>query len=513
MQNSQFRILKMAAVSSKGQAKRKKKKGQDKEAAEDKFSIPHQLAMCDSLFPSHPNWVDVGTVIIPGHSRRYDFLQDLVRDCKEYADMIARVDRRECDGLLCAYFDRLQRGVILAPQLAVYCAERGVQIRWVDRFQEFLPPDQFAGLSPMEKLTYSFEGFAAESYADAMRKKMGPALLARVRDRGLPIHPHTPYGYKRGSDSDEPEIQVPEEVAWLRRGLRWRIERLWGWPRMAREARLLGWRTRAGNEWTAVSMYVIYTNSFLAGYVRRGEITAKGQHEPIWSEEEWAQLCEVREINRSRRLPPTEHEFTSLCTCGICGAPMAHHRGPDGRPQRLVCTSINKYADGRYRRDGSHHRNTHRMAEVRAYVIGRVQAELRDSDAFMARRAAQAQGQTGEDIATIEAALRDTARAWERWDRAYEQEAIDALQLKAHHERLRNQRRELEQRIADARSREAARLAAAANLREIASSQIELDRLLASLPDLPDLERRRLWLVLIRRIILVKGEPPVIEWR
>ncbi len=504
-----FRVLKLAAVSSRsGVKKRRPKDGQE---AEDKFSIPHQLAMCDALFPGRPAWIDVGTITIPGHSRRYDFLQDLIADCKEYADMIARVERRECDGLLMAYFDRAQRGVILAPQLAVFCADHGVQIRAVDRFSEFLPPEQFAGLSPIDKMMYAFEGFAAESYAAAMREKTWPALQARVRG-GLPIQGTTPYGYEY-VDVEAPPRQVPEQVAWLRRGREWRVRELWGWSRMAQEANLRGWRTQTGGLWYPFTMKYLYTNPFYAGYVRYGDILVRGQHESVWSEGEWAELQEVNERLLNRRLRRQVHEFSGLCRCGFCGLPMAYHW--DGHAQRLMCASAYRYRHDRRVPDPRPPRHPiyYVVDRLRAYVIDLAQRALSDPEEFAAARAAQAQGAATEDLATLEAALRDNRRRVERWDRAYEAEDIDSATLKSHHERLDAERRQLEQRTVEARAREMARLATGASLRELAGTQAELDRLLARLPEAPELERRRLWLLLIRRIVLRAGDDPIVEWR
>ncbi|NLT73160.1 MAG: recombinase family protein, partial [Chloroflexi bacterium] len=98
-----------------------------KQAAADKASIPDQIKDSRRLCEVR-DWTPAAEVIIPGHSRNYNWLHEIVRDCPEYGEMIDLIEAGAVDLIVCRDYDRLWRTDALRAQVTALCREHGVQV-------------------------------------------------------------------------------------------------------------------------------------------------------------------------------------------------------------------------------------------------------------------------------------------------------------------------------------------------------------------------------------------------
>ena len=79
-----FRACIVAAVSTPDQA------------TDDKTSIPSQRKACGDVCQGR-GWKVVGEVLIPGHSRDYHWLDEIIADCPEYGQLVRLVRSGQVD--------------------------------------------------------------------------------------------------------------------------------------------------------------------------------------------------------------------------------------------------------------------------------------------------------------------------------------------------------------------------------------------------------------------------------
>lgn len=151
-----------------------------------------------------------------------------------------------------------------------------------------------------------------------------------------------PYGYDY--DSETKEFSINEEEADVVRLIHDSYEEM---RSLVRESRMLnerGLRTRAGNLWNPVSLFIILHNIFYCGdyrynVLKEGDrqkvkdesewITYENHHVPIISREQKERVISMLDANkrndRKRNTRTSEkytHVFAGLLYCGNCGKPM-----------------------------------------------------------------------------------------------------------------------------------------------------------------------------------------------
>jgi hypothetical protein len=490
------KALILAAVSTRGQVRRRNRDGE----YEDKYSIPNQLATCRRAIERH-GWSNVGEIVIPGHSRRYDFLADLARDCPEYAELLQRIADHQATLLVVAYSDRAQRGTILAGELIVYCARHGVQLYDCSRPREPVPPDEFA-LTALDKLQASFEGFSAESYVEAFVAKALEGKAARIERRGLHLASRVPFGWQ-AQGPGLPHIQHPEQARWLRWAWERRTRDLWSWRRIADRLNKFGVRTAYGGAWTRATICRAVCNPYHAGRVAWGDAEGEGKHEPIFSAAEWEELQAANRRLTRDNVRPRAGEFTGLCRCW-CGRHCVYYNQRTG----LVCTT---YHDSRA--DGEAHNWKYDVAELRAYTIAAIRELLGNLEQYIAWRQQAVVDDAAPLLAQVEQQLSERIAEDRRWGDAYGAGIIDLAEYKARRAGLMQAIRELEAEKRQLENEQARREAVLTEITAFAPSQRELDRLLAALPRLSEDRRRWVYRQLIDHIVLKEGQEPAIRWR
>ncbi len=140
-----FRCLIVAAVSTKAQAGRRAKSTGDTgddDAKEGKYSIDNQLATCRAALAAHPAWTLYGQIIIRGHSRSYEWLDELTADCRECAACMRLIRSGEIALVTAAFDDRLWRTMELGTEITRIMSLHHVQLLDCSHPKEPVPPDQ-----------------------------------------------------------------------------------------------------------------------------------------------------------------------------------------------------------------------------------------------------------------------------------------------------------------------------------------------------------------------------------
>jgi len=76
------------------------------QAADDKSSIDVQLAECRQLCETR-GWQVAREIVIPGHSRDYVWLHEIIRDCPQYAELVSAIEAGSADLVVVRHSDIL----------------------------------------------------------------------------------------------------------------------------------------------------------------------------------------------------------------------------------------------------------------------------------------------------------------------------------------------------------------------------------------------------------------------
>jgi site-specific DNA recombinase len=111
---------------------------------------------------------------------------------------------------------------------------------------------------------------------------------------------------------------------------------------LVRDLDARGWRTVAGNPWTAPGLRQLLLRPSLAGHVEyRGQLVGRLEGEPVLDPDVWESLVALFASRRRGRPISGTYLLSGLLRCGRCGATLV------GRPR----TSGRPYPDGEVRRE------------------------------------------------------------------------------------------------------------------------------------------------------------------
>lgn len=468
------------------------------QAAEDKGSLEDQLSRCREACAVR-GWHVAAEVVIPGHSRNYDWLHEIMAECPEYAALIRHITERTADLLVVRDYDRLWRTDALRAQVTALCRQHRVQVYSVNQPQELVDPERLRDVSDSRMILEALSGVLSEQENRARIRRSIQGRRMRIERQGRHLATVPPYGYRINANTDL-EVQ-PGEARWVRWMFERRVQDRWGTPKIARTLTLLGVPTRNGqSRWAQGVVYGILRNPVYAGHARFGvAYNPNGAHEPLVPEETWRAAQTVGRGERSRRDDWEPALLTGLARCAHCGYAMHVNTTYADPPRRYLRCSRYLSTGGR-----ECQANHMRAEPVEAFVLVETQRILGDPDAWREVCGQQAEGSAAE-FADIESALATLARQWGRWSRAYEVGAISLDELLLHRERITGER---EAHQARKREIEAAQDRAAAVLSLAAS----LSEQVAALPGLCVLQQRRVLHAVISRVLCAKGRPPEIVW-
>ena len=330
MSDYRFDVCIFAAVSTPGQA------------TQDKTSLDTQLQKCREWCRQGGHRI-VEEITVPGHSRSYFDLDDLVHDCKEYAQMLDLARTRKINLVLCPIFDRLWRTPVLEAQVTQVLKAYGVQSQSLQQPVPLLPPDQVSTDVDAGDLIRMLSGYLGRIDTQTRLWRVKEARQKRVTEKGLHYGTCRLFGWK-SVGRKEPWVQVPEEIRWYLTTMDWieqgisltQIE-----IRLA-EAGVVGTR---GGPIDRKSIRRLAINPFYAGGVRlktweKNPITGEkrllsdtvnwdgAQHEPVIPRERWER---IQEIITSRWSPKnhwamSDTPLVGLVRCGVCGLAMTYNK-------------------------------------------------------------------------------------------------------------------------------------------------------------------------------------------
>jgi site-specific DNA recombinase len=415
-----FRALIFAAVSTAPQA------------SEDKASLDTQLEQCRAVCAAR-GWPVVAEVVVPGHSRAYNWLHELIRDSTDYGEFIRLIEAESGDLVVCAAYDRLWRTDALRGQVMALCREHGVQVFSVAQPVEPVARELLAD-SDTARLSEVLFGFISEQESRTRARRVRVGLeQGRVLRRGLHHASNPPYGYIRGPTPDAP-MQPVEPAA---SHVRWMFTRRaegWSTPSIAADLNARGVRSPSGRAWRAPNVNRILRYETYAGVAHWGAArNENGAHVALVDADLWARVQAVNRlrtnIHQQRRGP---FLLTGLTKCGACGR---------------ACTYVYTQAGHYYLRCDLHlhdkalcSSNSWRADAVEAHVLAAVKSALSDPVAWeAARRDASGNGHDAARVAALDARLADAQARLRRWSDAFERGAITLSELLLHRQEIAGQ--------------------------------------------------------------------------
>lgn len=467
------------------------------QADAERDSIPSQLRLCRDVCAAR-GWPVAGEIVIPGHSRNYAWLHEIVRDSPDYARLVDAIAGHTMDLIVVRDYDRLWRTDALRAQLMALAREHRVQVYSANQPVEPVDPRHLIEASDTTRIMEALSGVLSEQENRTRTRRMMMGRRARVERRGLPIKGRFLwYGYRR-----DPETYIavdPEQAVWVR----WIYERCahdrWGPVRIAEELerQRVPRPTTHAKRWHTGVVGRILSNPLYKGTLVWGDVVNEHSQVPaIVSEELWETVQAVREHRAGSRGRQHTYALTGLVRCAQCGYAMSYACYTDKRRnQRYAYLRCSHYVSTRGHECAS---NYTACDVVEAAVLAQVQAVLSDDDAWRAARGEDSGH--AERIAELSAAIAELDARWARWNHAHEIGAIGLDEMLVHRQRILGERDTLKAQI-DRLTANTALDRAASDARELMMA------LLPELPALPPDELNQVYNHLIKEIRVAPGKP------
>ena len=286
-----------------------------KQAADDKASLDTQEADARAVCQAR-GWTVAHVIRIPGQSRNYNWLHELVRDSLGYGEMVRLIESETIDLLVVRDYDRLWRTDALRAQLMALCREHHVQAFSMNQPVEPVAPELMAD-SDSARLNEVLFGFISEQENRVRVRRSRMGMQARAR-RGLYSGPRPPYGYDLDPATGlHPD---PAEAPWVV----WIYERRaegWGYVKIMNELERRGVPAPCGTVWYASTVSKLLRNHVYVGDVHWGPVHGEGAHPPLVATELFDRvraICETRSAWQFRE-PDARRPLVRLTTCGHCG--------------------------------------------------------------------------------------------------------------------------------------------------------------------------------------------------
>ncbi len=490
-----FRALIVAAVSTGAQA------------SEEKYSLPQQIEACSEVCEAR-GWRIVGTIQIRGHSRYYNWLHEIIRDCPEYGEMVSLIEGSRIDLVVVRDYDRLWRTDALRAQVAALCREHGVQVFSLNQPVEPEDPAHLQDSTDSRLIVEALSGIIGQQENRARVRRLRLGMAGRIR-RGLHHSGgYPPYGYRR--DGEGLLMPDEEEAPWLRqifqrylagRGMRGIAQELtdMGIPPPGVKRPTI---PNAVGYWRYQSVGDILRNPVYKGEAYWGEFhNPDGQHQALVEAGDFDRVQTIlSERGRFRDRPQdAERVLRGLLRCDFCDHAMSYLRL--GGRLYLRCGLYGSTSGRRCQCNG------HTAHRVHGYVLAQVQQLLRDPEEFLHIREEERQSEEARsELEAIDRQLAEADRRYARWNLLYEEEKINADELLMHRQRvhgrtdrLQSQRDELLGQVADE-----------TRFKEVLA---DLSELVGQVADMPSDELRELiYAPLIRRVVLKRGSLPRVVW-
>ncbi|CAK0772644.1 site-specific DNA recombinase [Gammaproteobacteria bacterium] len=313
----------------------------ERQAAQDKISLPHQVAACRAAAAAK-GWLETaGPYLIPGETRtRWINLRDAETALPPLHDLLDAAQRGEFDLLLIYDFTRLRELIDpVARSLAAY----GVQIYSLAQTVEPVPPAEFDGkISGTASFVQTLSALTSRTEINTMTKRLRAGVAGRI-PKGLHPSGRIPYGYRLDLSTRNPET-VPLLLDPVHAAVVVQIKDLYlsgqTCPQISAWLKEQGVPSPRGHPtWGDFALRYLLRNPFYAGEVglgyrrthhdpRTGQKktlpgqpeTQPGQHPPLWdAATRQAILNEMRRRGHTNKGHHT-YRLSNLLTCS------EHHR-------------------------------------------------------------------------------------------------------------------------------------------------------------------------------------------
>jgi len=233
-----------------------------------------------------------------------------------FADMLARIEAGEADGIICWHMNRLFRNSVDYGQVA-WMLQQGVikSIRTVDR--EYLPEDNV--------LLMAVEAGVATQYVIDLKKAVIRGMESKAEKGWFPGK--APPGYTNDKISKQIKVDLPRfklvRQAWnLLLSGSYTVPQIhdrlhdWGFPKTARS-----------------NLYKLFSNPFYYGWFSFRGTLHPGNHEPMLTKQEFDRAQAI--LHKPNHIQPKKHEFafTGLIRCGTCGCLVTAERRVKSYPK------------------------------------------------------------------------------------------------------------------------------------------------------------------------------------
>ena len=278
-------------------------------------------------------------------------------DRPEFQHMMKRIRAGEFTHLLCWKIDRISRNLL--DFASMYQELKDLGVTFISKNEQF--DTSTAMGEAMLKIILVF----AELERNMTSERVTATMISRAQN-GLWNGGRVPYGYDY--DKDSRTFSINEEEASIVRKM---FDLYSEHPSIVMVSRTLnddGYVSRAGNDWSPVSVFTILTNPFYTGIYRYNHYKDPGlkvekdpsewvevpdHHPRIISDEQFHNVNRVMKSNsRSKRLPGQPHTaknihiFGGLLYCGTCGCQYvstpSRMQASGYRPSKYACPNLRK---------------------------------------------------------------------------------------------------------------------------------------------------------------------------
>lgn len=278
-------------------------------------------------------------------------------DRPEFQNMIRRIRSGEFTHLLCWKIDRISRNLL--DFASMYQELKDLGVTFVSKNEQF---DTSTAIGEaMLKIILVF----AELERNMTSERVTATMLSRAQN-GLWNGGRVPFGYDYDKESKSFSIN-PEESTLVKRMFDLYTEHR-SIVMVSRTLNEDGYASRAGNDWSPVSVFIILTNPFYTGMYRYNHykdpglkvekdqsewIEVPNHHPRIISDEQFQNVNRIMQGNsRSKRLPGQQHTtknthiFGGLLYCGTCGSlyvsTPSRLQASGYRPSKYSCPNLRK---------------------------------------------------------------------------------------------------------------------------------------------------------------------------
>ncbi len=278
-------------------------------------------------------------------------------DRPEFQNMMRRIRAGEFTHLLCWKIDRISRNLL--DFASMYQELKDLGVTFVSKNEQF---DTSTAIGEaMLKIILVF----AELERNMTSERVTATMLSRAQN-GLWNGGRVPYGYDY--DKESKTFSINQEEASLVHMMYDLYSTHRSLITVTRALNEDGYASRAGNNWSPISVFIILTNPFYTGKYRYNHYKDPGlkvekdpsewievpdHHPRIISDEQFEEVNRILHANsRSKRLPGQQHTskhvhiFGGLLYCGACGCQYvstpSRAQTTGYRPSKYACPNLRK---------------------------------------------------------------------------------------------------------------------------------------------------------------------------